>query len=394
MQFTEIAYLYIRTNFTNFFHMAVTELIILISCFLGGLLGTYFIIPKIINVVTYKQLMDNPNERSSHSELIPSLGGVAFYIFITLGLFLLEDFDSTNISMSLVCGLLILFVVGLKDDLVVIGPLTKLGAQVLASVFVITNPHYHFKALYTAIGIAPINEYLSMILIIFLMVYIINAFNLIDGIDGLASVVGIVIFTTYAILFFLLGRYYFFGVSLIAIGCLISFLRYNLSNDKKIFMGDTGSMVLGFVVAVMTVRIFSYEPSVISKLPFQLENLPLIVMAILIVPLFDTSRVFAVRILERKKPFSADRNHIHHLLIDYLKFSHKRASLFIGIANAVFAAIFLLFGVNYSNITLLIIMTLCICLFLFFFFRIDFSYKNLRRRIAVRNRLEKSFKRR
>jgi UDP-GlcNAc:undecaprenyl-phosphate GlcNAc-1-phosphate transferase len=368
--------------------MTISDIVILVTCFLGSLIGTYILIPKIINVVVYKHLMDNPNERSSHSQQIPSLGGIAFYICFMLGLFLLQSFDFTSISMSLVAGMTILFMVGLKDDLVVISPVTKLGAQIAASAFIIANPNFHLQALYNAIGIGGVNVYLSIALIIFLMIYIINAFNLIDGIDGLASIVAIVIFSTYGVMFFMLERYFFLGVSLLAIGSLISFLRYNLSANKKIFMGDTGSMILGFVVAVMTVRIFSYDYATINKLPFQLENLPLIVMAVLIVPLFDTSRVFAVRILEKRRPFSADRNHIHHLLIDYLGLSHRKASILIGIVNVLFASIFLLFGVNYNNITLLVIMLLCILFFLFFFFRIDFSYKNLRRRILFKRKID------
>ena len=120
--------------------MQLTDSLILTACFIGGFLCTFLIIPKIIGVVTYKRLMENPNERSSHTGSVPSLGGIAFFIVAILGMYFLRRYDETGMTMALIPGLLILFIVGLKDDLVVLGAFSKLGAQLLAISFVLLDP--------------------------------------------------------------------------------------------------------------------------------------------------------------------------------------------------------------------------------------------------------------
>lgn len=363
--------------------MQTAEIIRVILCFLGSMIGTYLIMPRIIAVAKYRKLADNPNKRSSHTNLTPRLGGVAFYICFMFGLYLLNPFtQDDNTSMSIIIGLLILFIVGLKDDLTVIGPFTKLIAQFLACSFIFLDPDFQVHTLHDFIGIGQINTVLSIVIMAFLMLYIINAINLIDGIDGLAATVSIVILLVYGIMFFLMEQFYYLGLCLVGIGTLVAFLKYNLSknSDRKIFMGDTGSMILGFVIALLSVRLLSYKVSELKDLPFYLENLPLVVASILIVPLFDTSRVFAIRVLDKRKPFSPDRNHIHHILIDYLKLSHSKASLLIALVNITFIALFTILAIQFDNIILLIIMISMIILFVYLFFRLNKSFRIRRKK--------------
>ena len=121
-------------------------------------------------------------------------------------------------------------------------------------------------------------------------------------------------------------EYFYVLLCLTLNGSLMAFLRYNLSDDKKIFMGDTGSLIVGFIISVLTLKFLALSPDSYSDLPFLLENIPLIAIGILIVPLFDTARVFTIRLANKKSPFSSDRNHTHHILVDYLKVSHQQAS--------------------------------------------------------------------
>jgi len=360
-------------------------LLLLISSFVI----TLTIMPKIIGVVTYKRLMDNPNARSSHILQTPSLGGVAFYIVLVLGLYFLRPFDHADKAISLMPGLLILFSVGLKDDLVVLGPLTKILAQVAAISFVLLHPDFHIRDLHGFMGITDISLYVTIPFAAFIMLSIINAYNLIDGIDGLAAIVGIVIFTVLGVLFFLLELHFFLGISLILIGSLVAFLRFNLSSNKKIFMGDTGSLLIGFIIACSVVRLFSVPADKLDNLPFYLENLPLLIMAILVVPFFDTARVFTIRIMNRRSPFSPDRNHIHHILIDYLKLTHKQASMAIGTVNILFIAIFILLSSTVNNFILLGITLVMLISLTYLFYRLNFSYKNLRRRLLWRKKMSK-----
>lgn len=364
-----------------------TQIYYLGSLLVGSFVFTYLVMPRIIGVVTYKRLMDDPNERSSHFEKVPSLGGIAFFMVISIGFYFLKPFDKNDIMSSILPGLTILFFVGIKDDLMVIGPFTKLLAQLLAVFFVLCHPSFHIDNLHDFMGIAQLNQFIAFPLSAFIMMFIINAFNLIDGIDGLASMVGIVIFSVFGVIFFFLDRLFSMGICILMVGSLLAFLRFNLSTDRKIFMGDTGSLILGFLIACLTIRLFSLDHTTLRSLPFQLENLPVLVMAILIIPVFDTTRVFTIRMINGKAPFSADRNHIHHLLIDYLRLSHRRASLFIGIVNLLFIAVFLLLGINFDNLIVLGILLVAVVLFTFFFFQINFSYKNLRRKIIWKRKL-------
>jgi UDP-GlcNAc:undecaprenyl-phosphate/decaprenyl-phosphate GlcNAc-1-phosphate transferase len=357
--------------------------------FVGAFVVTYVIMPKIIGVVTFKRLMDHPNERSSHKLQTPSLGGIAFYIVLVLGLYFLRTVDYTDKAMVLVPGLLILFIIGLKDDLVVLSPLTKIFAQVASISFVLIHPDFHIRDLHGFMGIQEISTYVTIPLAAFVMLSIINAFNLIDGIDGLAAIVGIVIFSVLGLLFFLLKLPFFLGISVIMIGSLLAFLRFNLSSNKKIFMGDTGSLLIGFIIACAVIRVFAVPSAQLRSLPFYLDNLPLVVMAILVVPFFDTARVFTIRIMNRRSPFSPDRNHIHHILIDYLKLTHKQASIAIGTVNVIFICLFILLSTSVNNYALLGITLVFLLGLTYVFYRLNFSYKNLRRRLLWRRKMQK-----
>ncbi len=360
----------------------------LFTLLLGSFLVTHIVLPKIIAVVTYKSLMDDPNQRSSHLERTPSLGGIAFFIVLILGFYFIRTFDQEDKIFAILPGLLILFIIGLKDDLVVLSPLTKLGAQLLAVSFVLANPAYQITDLHGFLGIQEVSLFVTLPASVFIMVAIINAYNLIDGIDGLAAIVGIVIFSSLAVLFFFLGLYFYLSISVLLIGTLLAFLRFNLSSTKKIFMGDTGSLIIGFMIATAVVRISSLSAVQLKSLPFYLDNLPLVVMAILIIPFFDTGRVFAIRLLNKRSPFSPDRNHIHHVLIDYFNLSHKKASFFIGLFNLVFILTFIAISTSVNNYFLLFITIIALFSLVYFFYRINFSYAHLRRRLRLKKRFK------
>lgn len=309
--------------------MSITLISILL--FIASLAISYFLVGKIRDVVIYKELLDSPNERSSHEASTPNLGGMAFYIILMLSFYFTQPYDTANTVMSIIPGLTILFIVGLKDDMVVLAPLSKLFAQIAAAGFLVFHYKLNIETLNGFMGIEEMPAYIAAPLGVLIVVSVINAVNLIDGIDGLATTVGIVMFSVFGSLFYLAANYFLMMTCIVMIGSLLAFLRFNLSPTKKIFMGDTGSMILGFMLGLMTVRLLALDSKTLSELPFQYENLPFVVAAILIIPLFDTVRVFTVRILKKKSPFSADRSHIHHLIIDYYKISHRRASFYIGL---------------------------------------------------------------
>ena len=360
-----------------------------IVLFLGAFLLTYLTIPKIISVVEYKRLMDNPNQRSSHKSRTPTLGGIAFFYTLIFALFFIRDRDAFDEAMYIIPGLTILFIVGLKDDLVVISPGAKLIAQVLAVVFILANPSFTIHSLNGFLNINEIPYYLYLIIGGFMMITIINSYNLIDGIDGLASVVGIVIMVIYTTIFYLTEEYFFALISITMNASLMAFLGFNLSSDKKIFMGDTGSLIIGFVISVLTLKFLALKPHAYTELPFLLENAPLIAISILIVPLFDTARVFAIRIANKKAPFSPDRNHTHHVLIDYWGLSHKQASFIIGCFNLLFVILFIVLGSTAKNLGMVIMLVSVVVILSYIFFKYNYNITTLKQKILLKRKVDK-----
>lgn len=358
--------------------------------FAGAYFLTYFTIPKIIRLVEYKNLMDDPGSRSSHKKKTPTLGGASFFYALILALFFLRSWGEFNESIYLVPGLTILFIIGLKDDLLVLSPYTKLIAQFLAISFIISNPSFTIHSLNGFLEIEAIPVYVSYVISGFIMLTIINAYNLIDGIDGLAAMVGIVILIIYSAIFYMTQEYFYLLLSLTMNGCLIAFLRYNLSiaTNEKIFMGDTGSLIVGFIISILTLKFLALSPEKYDSLPFLIENVPLIAISILIVPLFDTARIFTIRIADKRSPFSPDRNHTHHILVDYFNISHRKASYIIGAFNLIFVYLIILLGTASYNLWLVTVLVTTVIVLGYVFFRIDYSFSNLKRKLKIKRKVE------
>lgn len=360
-----------------------------IVLFLGAFFLTYLTIPKIIGVVEYKRLMDNPNQRSSHIQKTPTLGGIAFFYTLIFALFFIKGRDVFDEAIYIIPGLTILFIVGLKDDLVVLSPGSKLMAQVLAIAFILANESFTIYSLNGFLNINEIPYYLYLVIGAFIMLIIINSYNLIDGIDGLASVVGIVIMIIYTTIFYITEEYFFALISITLNATLMAFFGFNVSSRRKIFMGDTGSLIVGFVISILTLKFLALGPQDYTELPFLLENAPLIAIAILIVPLFDTARVFTIRVANKKSPFSPDRNHIHHVLIDFWGLSHKQASFIIGVFNLLFVTLFIVLGSTAKNLGMVVILVGAIIILAFIFFKYNYNFTTLKQKILLRRKVQK-----
>jgi UDP-N-acetylmuramyl pentapeptide phosphotransferase/UDP-N-acetylglucosamine-1-phosphate transferase len=332
--------------------------------------------------------MDDPGIRSSHSLKTPTLGGVSFFYTLIIALFFIQGWDKLNETIHIIPGLTILFIIGLKDDLVVLSPGTKILSQILAASFILINESFN---IYTLNGFLNINEipyFLYLFIGGFIMIVVINSYNLIDGIDGLASIVGIVILIIYTTIFYLTNEYFFalLGVSLNAI--LLAFYGFNVSSNRKIFMGDTGSLIVGFIISVLTLKFLALTPKAYEDLPMLLENAPLIAIAILIVPLFDTARVFAIRLANKRSPFSPDRNHVHHVLIDFWGLTHKQASFIIGVFNFFFVILFIVLGSTAKNLGMVIMLVSIVIVLGYVFFQYNYNFTTLRQKILLRRKVD------
>jgi UDP-N-acetylmuramyl pentapeptide phosphotransferase/UDP-N-acetylglucosamine-1-phosphate transferase len=330
--------------------------------FLSSFLITFFSIPTIIKISKRKNLMDEPGVRSSHLRKIPNLGGIAMFysIGICTSIFAYEIFD---LYKFLFASLIILLYVGIMDDIVVMRAYKKLVAQIVVSAFIVIGSDVRIRNLFGIFGIYEIHYLVSVIFTIITFIILINAFNLIDGIDGLAGGYSLICSALFGISYYRLGEYNYPLVilSVVLIGSVLAFLYYNLSNLRatKIFMGDTGSMLLGFLLAftcICFIDIF-IDKNMVSVPRYHLKSAPVVAVAILILPIVDTLNVILVRLWNKKSPFEADKNHIHHKLL-HLDLTHRRASFYIICYYLFIVTITYCFRHTNVNLLLLIILFL------------------------------------
>ncbi len=311
-------------------------------------------IPLIISTVHYKKLMDHPNERSSHTEITPTLAGVAFFASLMISVFFIKKYDESDISFNIIAALTVLFFLGLKDDLMVLSSKTKVIVQTTAIFFILIQPELQIIDFHGFLEINKIPLWLGIGFSYFIVLYIINAYNLIDGIDGLAAMLGIVISTIFALMFYFTGLYYYSFLAVVIIGFLIAFLRFNISEKNKIFMGDTGSMIVGFLLGLMTLRFLTLNAQQLEQINILPENVFIVCLSILFFPIIDVIRVIMVRIINKKGAFSADRRHMHHVFIDK-GLVHLKASATFTISNIV---AFLIIYLSNSYLSYLVLIVL------------------------------------
>ena len=300
-------------EFGNYF-LEVPYWIIISASFALAFSMTYVVIPSIITVSKEKHLFDTPSPRKSHLLSIPTLGGAAVFIGMMIPTTLFGSADFEHSLKYIMAGLLILFFIGMKDDILVISPKKKLLGEIFAISIIAILGDIRVTSFHGFFGIDQLPYVASILFTVFMFIVIINGFNLIDGIDGLASGVGVISISSLGIWFMMIDMHSYATFCFSTVGALLAFFRFNVfSRANKIFLGDTGSLIIGLVVSVFTVIFL--ESSLTMPLGSVYKAAPAIAIGILIVPLIDTLRVFTLRIVTGRSPFSADRYHIHHRLL-------------------------------------------------------------------------------
>ncbi|WP_296635739.1 MraY family glycosyltransferase [Polaribacter sp.] len=288
--------------------------------------------PKIRTLSLHRGFVAIPEERSSHTSITPSFGGVSFYIALLVFFALVFSQENILLLGTLFFSVSVIFFTGLKDDLKDISPKAKLLGQCIAIGALLFHSEFRITDLHGFLGVTALPTFVSVLFSTFLYVSLMNAYNLIDGIDGLASIIGIVVASSFGVLFFSIGLYFYVGLCVVIVGMLLAFLRFNFSSKRKLFMGDTGSLILGLLFGVLTMRLLSVGFSTVSALGISRSYLPVLALAILSIPAFDIVRVVCIRKIHKKPFFSPDRNHLHHVLIDS-GLSHAKTSLLAGGIN-------------------------------------------------------------
>ncbi len=346
----------------NFFSEANIFVLFLFT-FLSGFIITFISIPTVLRMSRFKNLFDEVDDRKVHTTNIPRLGGMGIFAGLTISILLSSNLYQMSYLGAFISSLLILFFIGIKDDILVIAPLTKFIGQILAALVIVLFGDVMITNLHGFFGVFELPYWISIFLTVFVFLVTTNAFNFIDGVDGLSSGIGLLTATIFGFWFFLVKDYQSVIVSLAIIASLAAFLRYNLFSKKdKIFMGDTGSMIVGFIISFLAIQFCENNLNLKSE-NYHILPAPAVAFGILIVPYFDMMRVMLIRKIRGKKVFYPDKNHMHHLLLD-LGFSHKKIVLILGLFTVLFS-IFIFYISQFVSIRRLLLLELIVALIFF-----------------------------
>ncbi len=335
--------------------------------FVTSFLVVLYSTPPLIKVAILKRLFDEPGERKIHKRVVPTIGGIIIFAATLFSYSLWFELDFTKVRNMfeltqvyqyirefklVVATLLMLFFVGIKDDIIGTAPIKKLIAQVLAALILVLVANIRITGLHGIFEVYEIPYWASVFLSLFTFIVVINAFNLIDGVDGLAAGVGFIVAMTFGVWFIFAGDIILASLAFALGGSLLGFLVFNFS-PAKIFMGDSGSLTIGLIACVLAIKLIEYPVDKLQAMQTYLSK-PVFVIATLIYPLADTLRVFTVRASTGVSPFSADRNHLHHRLID-CGLSHRMTAILIYLFNFMVIGISIVTFKFNASIALLIV---------------------------------------
>lgn len=274
---------------------------------------TFLAIPVILQVAEQKKLYDIPDERKIHTRQVASLGGVGIFGgFLLASLLSIQGYLNPEFQYFFAAALVIFFL-GFKDDLMILSATKKFIGQIIAASILIHLGGIRLDSMHGLLGFNELPEAFSLALSYLTIIVVINSFNLIDGVDGLAAGLGILTMSVFGLYFFAIDFQAYALLAFAMAGSLIAFIIFN-HYPARIFMGDSGSLMIGLVNAILVIKFIN-----VADAPFVSIQIPAAVavgFAVLIVPLLDTLRVFSIRIINGRSPFTPDRNHVHHMLLD------------------------------------------------------------------------------
>lgn len=308
--------------------------------FLSTLTSFFFgflITPVLIYLLKKGNVIDAPGGRRIHRGFVPSMGGVAIVLATFTSIMAWFSFEQIVTTRYFLVGLGIMFSVGMRDDLIELSAMQKLIGQCIPAFFVVVMADIRFTSLYGFMGVFEIPYFASVGLTILALIILTNSFNLIDGSDGLAGILSLVGFLFLGCWFYTTGLMAYSLISFSMVGAVLSFLVFNW-HPAKIFMGDTGSLSLGFALTALTILFVDTNGTMLASEGFKI-NAPIASgIALMIVPMYDTLRIFIKRILNGKSPFKPDKSHIHHFLLR-MGFKHNEVALILGGIMIAFVAL-------------------------------------------------------
>ena len=362
---------------------------VLILVFLTAFIVVLYSTPALIKVAVLKRLIDIPTEdRKIHKRAVPTIGGIIIYAATLFSFSLwyniddLNDFSQIYESVKefkiLVATSLVLIFVGVKDDIIGTAPVKKLFANILVGLILVLMGDIRITGLHGVFGVEEIPVWGSVFLSLFTYIVVVNAMNLIDGVDGLAAGVGFIASSVFGAWFVFANEFTLAALSFSLSGALIGFLIFNFS-PAKIFMGDSGSLIIGMFLCVLSIKLIEYPITRIDNFWVHISN-PMIVIAALSYPLTDTLRIFIIRAAKGQSPFAADRNHLHHRLLDS-GYSHAKTVIIIYLFSVLCVGVSLLSYFINPSLTLFAVIGFSMLFIVF----VNVSYQSAQKKIQTTN---------
>jgi len=324
----------------------------------------------LIKLLTKWELYDSIKEHRIHEAFTPSVGGLAIYLGVLLALAIGLPFQQWVQLKYFFIATTLMFIIGIRDDVLGLSPVKKLASQMLPIFILVVFGKVLTEASLFSVTMSEIPVWMRAAITIVAIVLITNSYNLIDGLDGLAGLIGVICMTFFGVWFYLIESVYLSLVAFCVVGSLIAFLIFNWQ-PSKIFMGDTGALLIGLLLSFCSVQFMNIngalEPGHFLKFQSSVGAL----VCILVIPVFDTSRVVILRLRKGLSPFRADKNHVHHQFLK-LNFTHSKAVTWIGVINVTF--IFLAWLLR--NQTDIVVIPLVVILCLFINFGLKWAQKN------------------
>ncbi|MBP7244237.1 MAG: undecaprenyl/decaprenyl-phosphate alpha-N-acetylglucosaminyl 1-phosphate transferase [Bacteroidia bacterium] len=332
--------------------MIISDSFKIMFCIGIAMCTTAILIPCWIKVCAKWNLYEQTDDRKQHRSNIPTMGGISIFAGIFLSSLIFVQ-NSSSYNFNIIYGaMFLLFLTGFFDDLIELSPLKKVIFQFVVSILVIAAG-FRIESGFGLFLVGDLPLVISYGATIFFIIAITNALNLIDGLDGLAGSITLVTSLIFGFLFYQVGDVSMTLLSMSVCGAVFGFLFYNF-HPAKIFMGDTGSLVLGFLLAIQAIALMQHYSHDVTSIP---ALSPIVIIAALFVPAYDVLRVSVIRVLTGYSPFHPDRNHVHHMILGQ-GFGKRMTTLIITGFNLLFVAVALLFPQMDINIFLIVAMCL------------------------------------
>lgn len=290
--------------------------------FIVAAMAVFVVHPSLVKIAHLKSIVDNPDARKLNKVPVPVLGGVGVFFGIMFSLSVAGYYvEGMNIQFELIIAMLIMLYTGVGDDILQLSPRLRFALQIFVVCLMMFLDGIYIDDFHGLWGIGRLPWYIAVTLTIFSCVGIINSINLIDGVDGLCSGYGVFASLAFAFCFLRMGDVSYAILAFAVAGAIFPFMLHNMFGERyKMFLGDGGSLVLGFICSLYVMRVIQSGNEVVSESTISLT------LAVLAIPVFDTLRVMTARIIAKRSPFSPDKTHLHHMFIR-LGYSHVITAL-------------------------------------------------------------------